>query len=285
MVVIYLRQATIPDRPVELYDAITRLVLESWDAHRGVRRESSYASFGVDEKRRFLADVALELFRRDLIRFDETALLEIYSGLAQRFSLPPDQARQVVRELESHNGLLVESGVHFEFSHLSLQEYFAADAVMRGPRSALATWWLRYPAVAAVATALASDANGFLAELVEMVEPSPNTIQSIQSFLYRLGQERPRFEKSDDLGRSLLKLVVLGQVQDANSVAELGKSRLVQDSVLLALRQDYQPLRVSGRKSLLTGGKGARQADAMVVTDVLRALVSPERLAQITARK
>ncbi len=70
---IFKRRGTIPDRPIDLYEAITRLVIQEWDEQRGVRRASRYAEFGVDDKRRFLADLAHELIRRNRLRFDERA--------------------------------------------------------------------------------------------------------------------------------------------------------------------------------------------------------------------
>lgn len=128
---VYKRRGTIPDRPTDVYEAIVRLVIQEWDEQRGIRRVSKWGGFGVDDKRRFLADLAYELARQELFRFDEHVLVSIYEVLADRYELPKAQARMVAQELESHTGLLAQVGDYYEFSHLALQEYLAADVGAR----------------------------------------------------------------------------------------------------------------------------------------------------------
>ena len=70
MTAIFATHGTIPDRPSDLCDAITRLVIQEWDEKRRVRRSSKYAEFSLTEKRQFLADLAFALIRRDLLRFE-----------------------------------------------------------------------------------------------------------------------------------------------------------------------------------------------------------------------
>lgn len=82
---IYRVRGTIPDRPADVYEAVVRLVIEEWDERRHVRRVSKWASFGVDDKRRFLADLAYELTLRETFRFEERLLVDIYEELAGRY--------------------------------------------------------------------------------------------------------------------------------------------------------------------------------------------------------
>jgi hypothetical protein len=102
------------------------------------------------------------------VRFDEADLARAYGTIADRYGLPQRQAGLVARELESHTGLIQQVGVDYEYCHLSLQEFLAADSLVRGGRTG---WWSR-PAVGAVAVAVASDANAVFRDLSSSPAPS-----------------------------------------------------------------------------------------------------------------
>ena len=107
--------------------------------------------------------------------------------------MPNNEALKVVRELESHTGLLVQTGDGYEFGHLGMQEYLAADAVVRGPASSYERWWEGSPAVTAVTVALSTDSNRHLQDLFAAVPANMEDVSPLRVFLDRLGQERPRF--------------------------------------------------------------------------------------------
>lgn len=280
---IYKRRGTIPDRPKDIYDAIVRLVIQEWDEARGVQRGSRWAQFGIDDKRRFLADLAYELTRTETFRFEEFVLVNLYQQLAERYELPKSQARMVAQELESHTGLLVQTGEFYEFSHLALQEFLAADALVRASASARDRWWTIFPAVAAVTVAMSSDPNQWLQDLVQMMPTNLDDIRPLQVFLDRLGQERPRFIRSDLLGGDLLRLVSKGHIDDPASVQRLGAISAVRDSVADALDK-FNSLRIDS--SFVHAGnyepKSAVPSTALrIATPVMIALVGDERLHQI----
>lgn len=282
MAAIYRRRGTIPDRPIDLYEAITRLVIQEWDEQRGVRRSSKWAEFGIDDKRRFLADLAYELTRREIFRFDEQVLADLYGQLADRYQLPKGEARLVAKELESHTGLLTEIGGEYEFSHLSLQEYLAADAMVRGPASARSEWWSTYPAVAAMAVAMSSDANTWLRDLLTQMPINLDDPRPLAAFLDRLGQERPRFVRSEQLGRDLLALVQRARIADAESVSRLRENKPVRDSVADAL-STFNSIKVGGNDTRAARYEGRSRTPQEVIsipTPVIEALVGAERLRQ-----
>lgn len=283
MLAIYRRRGTIPDRPVELCEAIIRLILHEWDEIRRVRRVSKYGQFGVEEKRRFLADLAYVLLRERLIRFDEADLERVYKQLAERYGLPGAEARLVARELESHTGLLVQSGELYEFSHLSLQEYLAADAMVRGAGSATESWWSLYPAVTAVATALSSNANAWLHDLLIKLPREAVDPRHVQAFLRRLSDERPRFVRDASLGHDLLEVFFRVRISDPEAVAGLNSMKPVRASVADAVGE-FDSVSIRGDVTRLSDHAGdspiASKAIA-VSTPVLRALVGPELFRQI----
>jgi hypothetical protein len=283
MIAIFRRRGTIPDRPIDLYDSVTRLILHDWDEQRGVRRVSKYGQFGVDDKRRFLSDLAYALMRRELIRFDERALIDIYSELSERYLLPKNEAKMVARELESHTGLLVNSGSLFEFSHLSLQEFLAADAMVRGGASATNEWWLLSPAVAAVAAAMSSNANDWFSDLVENLPTDFDDNRLMFSFLYRLGQEQPRFIRSSHLGHDLLVLLSKARVTDPDAVVQLARLDPLRKSVGDALLE-FDDLKVQAKTTRANWftTHGTPAGGFTVSTAVLEAIAGRERLRQIS---
>jgi hypothetical protein len=283
MAAIFKRRGTIPDRPIDLYEAITRLVIQEWDEQRGVRRVSQWAGFGVDDKRRFLADLAYELTRRELFRFEERDLTEVYTELAGRYELPKAQARMVAQELESHTGLLIKVGDLYEFSHLVLQEFLAADAMVRAPASARDEWWSTYPAVAAVTVAMSSDANNWFLELVGQMPPNLDDIRPLRSFLDRLGQERPRFVRSEQLGHGLLRLLWRGNVSDVDAVLRLHDLKPVRDSIADALTSFTSvKIKADRTRAARYGSKSQTPLEVLSVsTPVLAALLGKERLRQV----
>ncbi len=280
---IYKRRGTIPDRPTEVYEAIVRLVIQEWDEQRGVRRVSKWAAFGVEDKRRFLADLAYELTLHDAFRFEERLLIDVYKALADRYELPKAQARMVAQELESHTGLLAQVGDYYEFSHLALQEYLAADAMVRAPASARGGWWERFPAVAALTVAMSSDPDRWLHDLTVAMPVNLDDIRPVQAFLDRLGQERPRFTRSKHLGETLVRLVSRGHVSDPAAVARLGKIRAVRDSIADALGA-YTNVNVGPSTTRLSryGPQASVPSDALAIaTPVMVVLIGEERLRQV----
>lgn len=234
MTQIFRSQGTIPERPTDLHDSLVRLVIQEWDGERRVRRQSKYASFSAPEKRRFLADLAYALIERHRLRFDGRVLAEVYRDLAPMYSLPASEARQVAKELEGHTGLIVEAGTQYEFSHLSLQEFLAADAMVRAGEGPKDSWWEYQPEVAAVAVALSSQPNSYFIELVDRLLEGGD-LRVAHPFLDRIAQERPRFVASAELGERVLRLL----------------SGRLSDTALASRLSTIKPLRMSAYEASL----------------------------------
>jgi len=196
----------IPEQPASLYKNITDLMLREWDYGRGVVRHSQYADFGIQEKFEFLCALAHDLLiSRHLVRFGSNDLELVYKAIAPRFRLPLDDAPLVVQEIESHTGLIVESGTAFEFSHLSLQEYLCAHYLSRKPLARIAARYIReYPEPLAIAVALSSDASATFAEIVTNLGEQGT---ALVPFARRLARERPRFTSSLELGMAMVAII------------------------------------------------------------------------------
>jgi len=119
----------------------------------------------------------------------------------------------VASEIESHTGILAAASIdNIEFCHLSLQEYLAADYIVReGSARNYAAYFREYQAPIAVAIALSSNASELFAELVLRaayffgVTTIPRDIA--QPLIRRLILERPYFAVSTGLGLAVTKIL------------------------------------------------------------------------------
>lgn len=200
----------LPDQPASVYRSTTRLMLEDWDRRRGVTRVSKYSRFSPDDKHEFLSSLAHELtykLRSTAFTSDDLALA--YRQVCSSFDLPKSEFRQVAEEIETHTGIIVQSGPEtYEFSHLSLQEYLCAHYLVRDPFSELLIGYLRdYPAPIAVAVSIAASPSNWLAGLLLREDVPIVAGRVVRSFLSRLVQERPRFSLSLGLGLASLFLL------------------------------------------------------------------------------
>lgn len=211
---IFFTDGTLPEHPFEMYEQLVRLTIREWDSERGVQRRSRYASFGPDKKLRFLASLAYHLtYVRCIKVFSEATLIEIYARIRKQFDLPAHEAELVATELESHTGIIAESGSRgYEFSHLTLQEYLCGEHLAKSPfpQDGISRLLLEYPAPLALATALSSDPAGWLAGVLlndAFIDSNNEKLQNnLDTFLRRLETENPAFTNGEVLGYCVLAL-------------------------------------------------------------------------------
>lgn len=272
LIVVYRNSGgAIPDQPISLYRLITRLLLQDWDEQRRIARPSEYARFQVDDKLEFLSALSYELtVERQTIRFRTDDLITAYARIAPRFDLPVNQARRVAREIETHTGIVVESGNCFEFSHLSLQEYLCAYYIVREPfDDHVARYLHAYPAPLAIAVALSSHPSRWLANVVlrSGVLDDPD---NVRSFVARLGQERPRFTPEPDLGFAMIKLMAKAGPDCVRCFEDLAKNEAVCTSVSDAL-SSYRTFRDDTGIRLIAE-EGSRKANRLTAGRIDRSL-------------
>jgi hypothetical protein len=237
LLTLYRLSESLPDRPSTVLRQMTRLSLQDWDRQRGVIRSSRYAAFDADAKLEFLTNVAyLFTFQLRRTSVSHDSLMMLIESIARRFDLPPSEFERMAYEIETHTGIIVEESLdRYAFSHESLQEYLAAEFLVRMPATpAIHETITVSPAVAAVAVALSSDSTRFLSTLLE----SDLEVDSAtwNRFIRRLLLERPRFSAGSELGRSMATLLgKFDNLEEELPQALLGY-RNVAFSLVLALR-------------------------------------------------
>lgn len=203
---LYERDGALPNRPIDVYEAIVSLLVEEWDRQRGVRRVSQYADFSPRKKERFLQAVAFELAmagRKGAFRHDD--LHRVYQRIAPSFELPPTAEDSVVLEVESHTGLIHQSGYRrYEYVHLVIQEFLCAMHAQRTP-NAIAYLVPNFPNEVALMVAYSMGVDAYLEEVLRLLDGVGGQVHGfVTAFVARLSIEGVEVTPSPRTGWVLL---------------------------------------------------------------------------------
>lgn len=205
------RNKEIPEKPKTIYNKIIHLLLEEWSIQSGVVRKSHYARFEPERKMEFLSRFAYELvINYNRITFDSEILKHIYNQICEDYGLEKSECLNVVREIESHNGLIIQiSNSDFEFTHKSLLEFLVADYIVKLPILLNDPELLKsIPNELSIAIAISSNSNLLFYTLFhdrlkeKCLEP-----QFLLVFLSRLLIEKPDFNSDAFLAITISYLI------------------------------------------------------------------------------
>lgn len=134
---IFREQKRLPTARADLYGTWTDIALRQWDKTRGIGRRSDFLSLEVT--RHALSGLALRLAEVSRISFELSDWFEALRGLIELDDAAWQAAELTFRENLLGSGLVRAIGpTEFSFAHLTLQEYFASQAlVQRDPVDAL----------------------------------------------------------------------------------------------------------------------------------------------------
>lgn len=245
---IYERIKTIPDKPKSVYKRVVHLLLEEWDSQRDIARNSKYAGFDSDRKVEFLAHFAFILTIHGKFIFDSRDLEEIYSQIHRYYNLPASDCDEVVGEIESHSGLMLEGGYRaYEFAHKSIQEYLAADYLVRLPTPEMVKERIALmPNECAIATALSSRPSLYLRELILKAVPQGRGGRDWRGvFLARLALEKPELE-CNQTGEDALAASILLMCDGPDQYFSLLRPMVSQSG--MGFVKDYYSLRKEDAK-------------------------------------
>ena len=129
---VYEERGEFPPNRDEIYDEATRALLVKWDSSRNIMRDTVYQQLSLKHKQKMLARIAAETFSVGEYFLPEkrvTALIEAYLQGVPDVEEPDGEL--VLRAMEAQHGIFVERArrIH-SFSHLTLQEYFAARYIV-----------------------------------------------------------------------------------------------------------------------------------------------------------
>jgi len=205
---IYQTEGFIPDKPKTVYKLIVELLLKKWDLSRSIKRKSNYAKFELDRKFDFLSRLAFILTSKyKTSTFSRNTLEETYLDMCNDFDLPEKDAIAVANELESHNGLIVQSGIDkYNFAHKSIHEYLTADYIIRLPQIPLDIELLKnMPNEFAIAVAISSNPSEYFVTLIiDRVCKYKLNFYFLRVFFNRLFIEKPEFNHDCMIGPAVL---------------------------------------------------------------------------------
>lgn len=225
---IYERYHSLPSKPKTVYKKIVSLYIEEWDAQRRIDRiktggkVSEYNNLPNDRKFEFITKFAYLLTTEfNSSTFSEKDITKCYNLLFQEFDLPAKQSKIIVREIEGHNGLIIQTSQDtFEFSHKSIHEYLVAEYISRmGTLPKKTSLLLSIPNELAIATALSSEPNLFLFRLfVKYLKINANNPAFVYAFINRIHVEKPDFRVEPILGFTLAYLYSILKFGDINAI-------------------------------------------------------------------
>ncbi len=121
-----------PKNRSELYQRGINILLEEWDAERGIERDEVYGKLDLEGRKALLTHVAKVSFEENRYFFKQEEIEKYIADYlrtlphAQIDSLQTD-SRAVLKSIEVQHGLLMERAPEiYSFSHLTFQEYFTA---------------------------------------------------------------------------------------------------------------------------------------------------------------
>jgi predicted NACHT family NTPase len=126
MCVLYGYRRSIPQNRAELYEACVDALLFRWDTYRSVDRDPIIPSpISPDRKKLLLSRVAYRAFDKNIVYFKRDNIIELINSELSYLDLKDVSARDFLKEIESHTGLLVEFMPDvYCFSHLTFHEFF-----------------------------------------------------------------------------------------------------------------------------------------------------------------
>ncbi|MDJ0580028.1 NACHT domain-containing protein [Crocosphaera sp.] len=119
----------LPHSRIEFYQKATDTLLELRDQIKNIRNE-----YEGKNKRRILQSLALYLSnspQQDRREISYDIIINKLKEVLPSLNLSPSDTNPIIKEICDRSGLLlrIDGGENYKFAHLSLQEYFAAEAL------------------------------------------------------------------------------------------------------------------------------------------------------------
>lgn len=256
LIIIFKKGGSLPNQSCEIYRRIVSLVIRDWDNERLVTRISGYAGFDTERKLDFLCEISFHLTYKYKVKvFTRDTIAEIYLMICEKYELPEASMDDVIREIESHNGILSLAGPGmYEFSHLSIQEYLCAEYLVKIPLSRTIEYFIQYPEIIAITISLSREPDQWLASTItsfEMWEHNHSIKDKtykeiIYKLLNRILIEKPIFNVSKELGYAALYL--LFKLSKDSEIYPVLSNFISQKNVLDSLSISLQEYRIDKKK-------------------------------------
>ena len=199
---IFEREKKIPDKPKSVYKKIINLLLEEWNLQNSIHKKSKFSNFETDRKFDFLAYLSYELTINHCNTFCKADLKILSDDIFEHFGFKKEDIYDVLNEIESHNGIFIQTGYSkYEFSHNSLKEFLAADFLSKLSSLPRIDIILNIPNEMAICTVLSSLPNKYFSEfIINYLDLGVGTVNFLSTYISRLIVEKVDLKKSLLLG-------------------------------------------------------------------------------------
>ena len=129
---VYDRSQRFPTNRSCLYQKALRILLEEWAAEKRINRDEIYEGLSIELEESLLSEIAYAGFEADQLFFSRRELTtQIKEFLASNLNVPKTlDGEAILQAIEVQQGILVERAEDaYSFSHLTLQEYLAAQCL------------------------------------------------------------------------------------------------------------------------------------------------------------
>lgn len=253
MCIVFEETLEFPKKKIDLYTKAVDVLLEKWDARRGITRDNEYFTISRRRKENLLGYLATTNFEANKFVFEKRILAQQVESFF--LQLPKDEivsanGESVLRTIQEHHGLFVERSQDiFSFSHLTFQEYFTAkyivdNAVNGYVNRLIANYWNNnqwdeiFKMVFGMLDEGTQPINYFINMLNSIVKTSQNLV-SLFGWSYRKATES---YWNNIIGRCLYSylglIVTASRVPDATTYAARSRDKLESFSYMFSEAQE-----------------------------------------------
>jgi hypothetical protein len=212
-----------PTSRAQLYSEAADALLKRWDTSRSIKRVDVYRRLSVRHKQDMLSGIAYNAFELRRYFFRQTWIeqqVESYLSNLPGYGDADDSVdiSAIVKSIEAQHGLLVERAQHvYSFSHLTIQEYFAARYVAIADATELARVTGKHMLdpgwreVFLLCVEMLSSADAVLMAMRESVASVAASTPGLPEFI---GSLESAVREDAPCPRHICKVVVLSEIDD-----------------------------------------------------------------------
>jgi hypothetical protein len=132
--IVYMDSGDLPEKRSELYSRGIELYLKQWDDYRVAQPRSqseSYRKLKLYGKKELLEELAYHMFSEES-EYTQISQDKLVSFISKNKKITQDEGYEILLGIAADHGLLIETSTEkWEFSHLTFQEYFTAQRILR----------------------------------------------------------------------------------------------------------------------------------------------------------
>ena len=193
---IFQRYGQLPNKKIHIYKHWIDLCINDWDKIRMVSRKSVYPTLIAEQKYFILSFIAFDLtFEHPSKSYSKSQIFSSLSKLTQRLELEPENFFVLLDDIVTNTGIMIESESDtYQFVHRSIQEYLAADYLVKLPKIRYDDLLVKVPSILALCVLISSDPAYYYAVVLDTIKFTADNEESMYIFLLSLFSQAEKKE-------------------------------------------------------------------------------------------